>query len=244
MTRVYSIEEAVATFQVRMAAETNKGVHEFAWLVTPMTSTKSVLFTQTPYLRSQEQLNRVCENTNVTASLVSKHNVIVSFDPSDSSTSAITSSALTSTSTNENNWFDQYCSEIITNSMTNCRYQVELSKTEEFKAENERLQAENERLQAENETLKDQSVEDELYYRDQMRLADQRAERAREDTKDLEQELATLKSQSVRGDDIIQSKRVYLRKVMNITLKSLAKNMDVEVLRQYRQMLNDLHSSA
>lgn len=78
---VNSIDEAVLLVQGRLAAAENKTIADFAWFLTPVTSTRTVMATVTPYVKNQDQLDEICAETNVKASMISKHNIVVTFDP-------------------------------------------------------------------------------------------------------------------------------------------------------------------
>lgn len=175
LKRVYSIDEAVMLVQGRLAAADNKTVADYAWMQTPVSSTRVQLYTPTPYVKNQEQLDDVCDNTNVKASMTSKHNVMLSFDPN------FREPEEQSTTVQLVNW-----------------YQVMQEENKTLKADNERLKAEIERLKAKNERLKAEkdeaeAEEEKLYWIDQNSILERKCtnelEGLRELLHDCQQEL-------------------------------------------------------
>lgn len=159
LKRVCSIDEAVLLVQSGLAAADHKYVADYAWNRTPVSSTRVLLYTPTPYVKNQEQLDDVCANTNINASMTSKHNVMVSFDPSESVESTTTVQPVKPVQP-VINW-----------------YQVMQEETQRLKADNERLKTENERLKADAE-------EEKLYWMDQINITETRCNKYVEDLKE------------------------------------------------------------
>lgn len=131
MRVVNSIDEAVMLVQGRLAAAENKTVADYAWFLTPVTSTRTVMATVTPYIKNQEQLNEVCAETNVKASMISKHNIVVTFDPCAVQTVASTDVSLS-------NWYQLLQEENKTLREGNERLKSEIE-TLKFELEEEKL---------------------------------------------------------------------------------------------------------
>lgn len=141
---VNSIDEAVLLVQGRLAAAENKTIADFAWFLTPVTSTRTVMATVTPYVKNQDQLDEICAETNVKASMISKHNIVVTFDP------GAVSPPVASTAESLSNW-----------------YQL-------LQEENKTLREGNERLKSEIETLKFELEEEKLYWMDQINIVERK----------------------------------------------------------------------
>lgn len=215
MRVVNSIDEAVMLVQGRLAVADHKTVVDYAWTRTPLTSTRALLSTQTPYLKNQDQLNDVCVNTNVKASMVSKHDVMLSFDPvlepKEPNSQAKEPKEPNSQATNVGvlNW-----------------YQVMQEENQNLRIGNEKLKAEIERLKAENVEVKNDVEEEKLYWMDQMNIAERRFGQEVEDLKEaLQGSHNELREQSRSDISIVNVNSKHFRDVYERMLSAMGQNL-------------------